>query len=267
MKIEEYFRSLSTEFKGLKNRVRNFIEDNHWLTDGEWKESVLRTFLSNNLPSSLNVGRGFVLTEKGATNQIDIIIYKSSSPVFFREGDLVFLPPEAVLGVIEVKTNLTSSNYDETIDKLSSIGDKISKNTNDIDEDDCMKKGYFNIKFFLGLFSYDSNVPNNTLLNKLKESNSNTYQVINIICHGENNFIKYWDKDPSDSRITYNKWHSYNLKEMAYGYFIHNILLFLSPEVISPNEKLWFPTNNKEIKKDGEIESVHPREKFWAKFL
>ena len=38
---------------------------------------------------------------------------------------------------------------------------------------------------------------------------------------------------------------------MAYGYFIHNILVVLNPQKV--NEYLWFPENGKEIFKDGEI--------------
>ena len=53
----DYFISLSNELSSLKNRVRNFIQGEHWLTDGEWKESVLRSFLRRNLPKSVEIGR------------------------------------------------------------------------------------------------------------------------------------------------------------------------------------------------------------------
>src|ERR1700746_1972099 len=108
VKMESYFESLSLELKGLKNRVRNFIEDKHWQTDGEWKESVLRSFLRRNLPSNVKVGRGFVITERGASKQLDIFIYDAASPVLFADADLVFVTPDAVIGVIEVKTSVNS---------------------------------------------------------------------------------------------------------------------------------------------------------------
>lgn len=253
--------------EGLKNRVRNFIDGYNWLTDGEWKESVIRTFLTRNLPDSIKVGRGFVLTNDGPTNQIDILIYKSTSPVFFRDGDLVFLPPEAVLGVIEVKSKLTNVVFEQAIEKLASIGNKIYKSSSEIEPEEVLKQGYNNVKFLLGLFAFETEISNDTVLNKIKEVNSSTYQVINLINHGDSNFVKYWDVNPDDIRFKYNKWHSYKLKKMSPGYFIHNVLLYLSPEVISPNEQLWFPSNSKEIFKDGEIESEHPNDKLWAKFL
>lgn len=40
-----HFKSLALELNALKDRVRNFIDDAHWLTDGEWKEAVLRAML------------------------------------------------------------------------------------------------------------------------------------------------------------------------------------------------------------------------------
>ncbi len=65
MNVESYFKSLSLEFTALKDRVRNFIDDAHWLTDGEWKETVLRTILSRSLPQDILIGRGFIVTPGG----------------------------------------------------------------------------------------------------------------------------------------------------------------------------------------------------------
>jgi len=60
--VIKYFESLSTELSSLKDRVRYIIDDKHWLTDGEWKESVLRSILRRHLPSSVCVGSGFLVT-------------------------------------------------------------------------------------------------------------------------------------------------------------------------------------------------------------
>gem|GEM_PF-5958896 len=40
MNTTAYFESLTDEIRSMKNRIRNFIGDVHWLTDGEWKETV-----------------------------------------------------------------------------------------------------------------------------------------------------------------------------------------------------------------------------------
>src|SRR5947208_2238829 len=84
MNIADHYRSLAGELRSLKNRVRNYIEDSHWQTDGEWKESVLRSVLSRNMPDTTKIGRGFVVNQYYSSTQIDILIYRHDSPVFFR---------------------------------------------------------------------------------------------------------------------------------------------------------------------------------------
>ncbi len=115
MDVEKYFKSITKEIEGLKDRVRNFIDDANWLTDGEWKESVLRSFLNRNLPSSYKIVRGFIVTPEGPTTQIDLLLYKSSGPVMFRDGDLVFSSPQEVVAIIEVKPSLKKSTLDENL--------------------------------------------------------------------------------------------------------------------------------------------------------
>src|SRR3990172_8423163 len=107
MRTEHYFRSLALEMDALKDRVRHLIESEHWQTDGEWKESVVRQMLRRHLPASVTVGRCFVVGASQASHQLDVLIYDSSKPVLFRDGDLAFVTPDAVVGVIEVKARAT----------------------------------------------------------------------------------------------------------------------------------------------------------------
>ena len=102
MYVAAYYRSLTMELEALKDRVRKFIQGHHWLTDGEWKESVLRSIIAQRLPDTVKIGRGFVLTESGLTAQCDILLYRADYPVLFREGDLAFITTDAVLSIIEV---------------------------------------------------------------------------------------------------------------------------------------------------------------------
>src|SRR2546427_2303201 len=99
MDVRSYFESLGLELGSLKHRVRQLIADAHWQTDGEWKESVLRHVLRRHLPTSAVVGRGFVVTSKSASSQLDVLIHDGSKPVVFKDGDLVFVTPDAVLGI------------------------------------------------------------------------------------------------------------------------------------------------------------------------
>lgn len=237
MNVEKYFKSLTLELSGLKDRVRDFIDDRHWQTDGEWKESVLRAFLTRNVPRDIQVGRGFILTQEGASPQIDILLYSSDSPVLFRDGDLVFLLPQAVRGVIEVKTRLNIPQLREAIRTIKPVGRLISRQ-----------------HAFIAIFSYDTDINNNNkVLHLLREEAENRSEVVDLVCLGESRFVRYWHTSPEGGNGLHERWHSYLLNKMAYGYFIHNVLLNLSPQHIRSSTRLWFPETTKEIHKDGEI--------------
>lgn len=239
MNIEKYFKSLSLELTALKDRVRDFINDAHWLSDGEWKEGVLRSVIARNLPSEIKIGRGFIMTPLGVSTQIDILLYSSASPVLFRDGHLVIIQPEAVKGVIEVKTRLKQKDLKDAINKIKLIGEMLPKENN----------------AFLAIFSYDIDSLNKQrVLNLLRKETNNINQIVHLLCLGDSRFIRYWDISPElTNRSTHAIWHSYRLDKLAYGYFIHNVLLSLSPEYIDNNQSLWFPKTSKEIYKDGEI--------------
>ncbi len=85
----EYHKSLTDELYGLKDESGILLK--HWTTDGEYKEAALRTVLRRHLPSSLVVGRGFIVTEQSSSTQIDLLIADGSKPTLFREGDLMFV--------------------------------------------------------------------------------------------------------------------------------------------------------------------------------
>jgi hypothetical protein len=44
---------------------------------------------------------------------------------------------------------------------------------------------------------------------------------------------------------------------MAAGYFIANVVDFVSPDSVARNDWLWFPENGKERKKTGDIAYLH----------
>ena len=101
-----YHKSLTDELYSIKDRIRNLVK--HWPTDGESKEAVLRSLLRKLLPESVIVGRGFIVASDRSSTQIDVLIVDARKPTLFRDGDLLIVTPDAVLGVIEVKTRLRS---------------------------------------------------------------------------------------------------------------------------------------------------------------
>jgi hypothetical protein len=252
MDVPEYFKSLTLELKALKNRVRQFIENRHWLTDGEWKEGVLRNILRRNLPDSVGVGRGFIITDTGSSGQIDILIYDKSKPVLFRDGDLVFITPDAVEGVIEVKSSIDTSIFREACERLIKISELILRHS--------PRNRTYN-KFF-SIFSYESRVRKDSkYLDILSELSDKPNRLVHFCCLSSSKFIRFWFNNPQTpgQKTKYEYWHSYKLKDMAYGYFLHNVVEAICPQSVKKNESLWYPINGKEFDKTGEAKY------FWNK--
>ncbi len=234
MDVPAYYRSLTAELESVKDRVRNFIAKSHWLTHGEWRESVLRAMIAQRLPSSVNIGRGFVITENGPTTQCDILIYRADRPILFRQGDLAFVTPDAVVAVIEVKSTATKAVVTESLEKLAAIGRKLGKHR----AHSC-----------LGLFAYENKIQDHEwLLENLSGICKHKSQVVNFVNLGCSLFTRFWDFAPTGGDENYEQWHSYELENMSAGYFIANVLDFISPESIANHSKLWFPEDSKEFR-------------------
>lgn len=243
MDVASYYRSLTTELDSLKDRVRNFIAGAHWLTDGEWKESVLRAIFARKLPETVRVGRGFILTQHGPTTQCDILLYKASAPILFREGELVFLTPDAVLGIIEVKSAASMQVVDDVLDKFAEIGRQLGS-----DRSHC----------FFGLFAYDNKINNDQrILDALRAHCDHDAKIVDFISLGCSTFVRWWKFSPRGSQDHYERWHSYELPNMSAGYFITNVIDYVSPESVGRNAWLWFPEDSKEARKTGDISFQH----------
>jgi hypothetical protein len=249
--ISAYFESLSQEFRAIQNRVRYLIGLSHSPTDGEWKESILRSVLRRHLPASVEVGRGFVIGSDGNTRQLDVLVYDSSRPVLFRDGDLVIVTTDAVRAIVEVKTKLNTSRFREAIGKLADNAEFLHTNAT---EDSVIANPPF-----IGLFSYEwegrSESLHNVLSNLLETANAGRerhiaplHRVVNHVTLGDSYFARFWRRDPSSQRgVSYNTWHAYNLENKAFGYFIHNLLDAISDQSVNNNQDVWFPRSGKEI--------------------
>lgn len=241
MNLQAYFTSLSREIDALKDRVRNLIADRHWLTDGEWKESVIRHVLRRNLPSTVEVGRGFVVTEAGASRQLDVLIRDASKPVLFRDGDLAFVTPDAVLGIIEVKSRLTPRVFERSAAKLA------------IDIE--LVRVHAATDPFAALFAFEaSRTTRAVLLDILARVVTSYNQRLDFVAAGDSTFVKYWHFDPADEQRMYESWHLYALPGLAAGYFVHNVIDSISPESVYRNSEVWFPPGGKEPHRVGQIQ-------------
>lgn len=250
MNIKEYFESLTNELHSLKNRIRNFIDNNHQLTDGEWKESVLRSIIRRHLPANIEVGRGFIVKGEKPSRQTDILFYDNTKPALFRDGDFLFITPDATKGIIEVKTKIDS------VSNLKQILNKMADKSQFILESDHIRLNQYRKPFFCGVFAYEAKLDSRhyqEILEIVKAvSKNNPCRIINHICLGENLFIKFWKDSPESFECDYNKWHCYYLYGISPGYFINNIVYTFSKSV-GINQEVWFPKGGKEGYKLGEI--------------
>lgn len=103
------------------NQVREFIK-RHNPTIGILTEEILRSFLKEHMPKFVSVEQGFVRNIHGETSrQCDIIIYDSTNYApFYRINDIVIVPEESVIAVIEVKTAINNKIFHDVLDNFTS---------------------------------------------------------------------------------------------------------------------------------------------------
>lgn len=239
MSIKEFHKSTVKELLAVKDRVRNLI--NHWGEDGRYKEAVLKSIIQRFLPEKFKIASGFVVRQTDereihkSSTQIDLIIYDSSFPVLFKEGDFVILTPDAVNAIIEVKANIQNQNIQEILLKSNQNGKFIfngKRNKTD--------------PFFNGIFSYEGyeNItPNSAVLETIKESNiefeNDQYFnqfVVNHISFNNHNFYKYWPQENEKHYI-------YMIEDLSFAFFISNIIDYVGINSVIDNSNLWFPVD------------------------
>jgi hypothetical protein len=232
MDAADYYRSLSQEITALQNRVRFIISNQHWQTDGEWKESVLRTVLRRHLPSTLAVGRGFIITQRRPSTQIDVIIYDTTYPLLHQDGDLIFVTPDAVRAIIEVKSTIGTSDVAEVLSKLADNAELLPEGAK---------------KAFVGLFAFNEQLGSSDLLfRSLRMAAGGTRRrAVNHLCLGPSRFVRFWTQDPF-LQFQLNAWRSYHVDELAYGYFLFNALEQTVGQTVRDNLWAWFPRDGKE---------------------
>jgi hypothetical protein len=237
----DHFRSITLEFQALKNRVRHFIRNRHWLTDGEWKESVLRAVLRRHLPQNIGVGKGFVITKDGPSSQIDILLFDRTKPLLYQDGDLVIVTPDLCLGIIEVKTCLTGIKLRKAINKLAKCRYYVSRTAQ------CSP--------FVGLFSFDHDGEDfQALLDNIKTAATGSHRrVLNCVSLGTSLFARYWFDVPERPDFQADIVRAYRLQDLAPAYFVHNVIEALCNRSVRENNHIWYPAQGKEAYTLGQI--------------
>jgi hypothetical protein len=118
MKIHEYFADVADELNRKSARVRRDFAT-HRPSGGENRESVVGSFLKENLPMHFGVDTGLILAQSGEfTRQADLCIVDQTwnAPLYLTSPNRIW-PIEAVYALIEVKTRLSPSNLSDAIEK------------------------------------------------------------------------------------------------------------------------------------------------------
>ena len=126
----DYFRLVSEELFIKLNQIKTFIKK-HNPTIGILTEEILRNFLQQYIPKGVSVEQGFILNKNGTlSKQCDIIIYDSNlyAP-FYRINDIVVVPSESVVSIIEVKTTVTKQIFHQVIGYFKSFTDVLQSTT------------------------------------------------------------------------------------------------------------------------------------------
>lgn len=117
----EYFQSYAEEIKSKFQRIKNLVSHN--VSSGDYHEEILRNILRNFLTKRYSIKKGFIYaTPESVSKQIDIMIIDENTPAayLFQEGDFAVVMPDAVLGMIEVKTTLNNQEFKTAIENISS---------------------------------------------------------------------------------------------------------------------------------------------------
>lgn len=220
----DFHRSIAAELEAVKNRVRSLV--NHWGEDGAHKEAVLRAVLRRHLPDNVTVGTGFIVGDGQASAQVDILIVDKSRPTLFRDGDLLFVTPNGVRAVVEVKANLENAGVAATVEKLGEVALQCPQ------------------PIWTGLFGFEKgNVSHDLILKALEQARATTGNVVNGVCGGQNDFFLHWDAQlmcggPAGATEF---WRSYELQGLAPSYFLGNLVYGCSDHVGQVGNFAWFP--------------------------
>jgi len=227
----EYHKSIAMELQATKNRVQYLIGSNHWPTDGQHKEAVLRKVLGGHIAETFHVGTGFVCGQNETSHQIDILISSRDKPILFEDGELRIITPDMAVAIIEVKTRIQGRG------ELKDFLEKLAHDAN-------MIRTSGNQQCIAGLFIYESYDGGLERILSIVQNvtNGDENRVINYIAAGPDIFVRYWPEgDEVNSNAQGSVWHGYDLRDLAHAYFINNIVWDTCPHLNPNMQPFWFP--------------------------
>ena len=256
--------SITQELDVIKNRVRNLIGSKHWGEEGRFKEAILKNIIKKFLPSNLSVGTGFIIgnNENEISAQSDIIIYDNTKPLMFSEGDFIITTLSNVRGMVEVKSRVTTSSFQNVLKNFEASIDMLAP----FNEQGSIRRGIFpseiltlfpSPKPFFGIFAFqfDGKVGSQLIDRALRASKS----YINHISLGPEIFIRRWFKEDGqhlNPEIITNVdfYNVYEIEKLSFAYFISNLVDMTSGV---PNDRHWFSYPINGTKETQRLRTIH----------
>lgn len=148
---------------------------------GTYREAICKDFLRMVIPNRLDIGSGFLITDKGSVStQCDIIIYdKNNTPLIENTERQRFFPVETVCSIGEVKSDVDKTAFVKAINKLA----RNKKLKEEITNPFAIKRDHSG-KFDPVNYSYDS-------IFSFLICNSLTFNLENIV----NEIDSFYEKD------------------------------------------------------------------------
>ena len=142
--IKDYSSAL---VKGFYEKCLSIKDLQHNLSKGEFRELFVNDLLSNFLSTQFGVGSGVIVDSNGnQSKQVDIIIYdRRIIPPIIQNGNLGVYPIEGVLCIVEVKSNLTKEELEQTEKNFEHLDKELSFNENFEKEGLSIRKGIIGI--------------------------------------------------------------------------------------------------------------------------
>lgn len=115
IKHNQLYRIRLLELQNQLEQARYMIP-NHKPSLGFMAEAILRNFLKSVLPQKVTIGQGFVECGGELSYQCDVILYDAINYApLYSYGEIVIVPHDSVFAVIEVKTNIDSKRFGDTL--------------------------------------------------------------------------------------------------------------------------------------------------------
>jgi hypothetical protein len=122
--FRNYAQSFTQSFSLAKDRVRNLLGNRYQYHSGIFREGLLKDFFRTFLPRALSVDTGFIygFDAVQTSAQLDIVVWDSQRhSAIFTSSDFVIVPPESVVAVISVKSNLANRDLEDGLANLLSV--------------------------------------------------------------------------------------------------------------------------------------------------